>query len=234
MSANTGKQAKKKSGGNIFFTIIIIAAMAFAGYYVVTNYVLAAKHSIKINDKELNLRSSIAQIQDSGLVMCNVNGKVIDSFDTKVKAKEIYKETYFIGVEKSAGSAVCTGIEIRPANFTSNDQSLKDCTIYELQYTPAFHDDGVTVLVDGKDMRLASLEEWASFLKEKGFPFSDKELDGFKTGDSKVISGIKDTHKYSAKVDYESKADENNKIKYEYSFGTLTITRDVKVEYKKK
>ena len=217
MSANTGKQAKKKSGGNIFFTIIIIAAMAFAGYYVVTNYVLAAKHSIKINEKKIAIAFS-----------------TLDSFDTKVKAKEIYKETYFIGVEKSAGSAVCTGIEIRPANFTSNDQSLKDCTIYELQYTPAFHDDGVTVLVDGKDMRSASLEEWASFLKEKGFPFSDKELDGFKTGDSKVISGTKDTHKYSAKVDYESKADENNKIKYEYSFGSLTITRDVKVEYKKK
>ena len=226
MAANTTAPAKKKkSAGSVIISIITIALIAFAGYYVLTNYVLAARHSVKINDKVINLRSSIKDIQDQGFVICNVNGKVITGLDATVRQREIHNTNYFIGVADREGSTYAenTGIRIKVANFNSQNQPLKKCSIYELSYTPEYQKDGVKVLIDDKDMSKASLEDWASFLKEKGFPFSDKELDEFKTGKSKYISGKKDTHEYAASLDATSKTG---------STICLIITRDIKVEYK--
>ena len=181
----------------------------------------------------LNLRSSISEIQDQGFVLCNVNGKVITSLEGTLRARNISNTTYYIGVPQSGSSstATCTGLSFKPANFTSQNQSLKKCTIYEIEYHPANQKSGVTVLIDDKDMSKATLEEWTAFLKEKGYPFTDKELEEFKTGKAKSISGSKDTHKYSANLDYKSKADADNNIVYDYLFGYLRITRDVQVKY---
>ena len=81
-------------------------------------------------------------------------------------------------------------------------------------------------------MKTVDLDKWIPFLKEKSFPFSAKDFDELSTGASTYASATKETHKYSVELDYESKADASNNIVYEYSFGSLSIARNVQVEYK--
>ncbi len=213
---------KKGKASNVFFTIIVIAAILGAGYYLLTNYVLAPKHEIKIDDKTITLRMSVQEFIDNGFVLCNVTGKVIEVPTTTVKAKEIVNTTYYIGIPDSKVSAKNTGIAIKPANFTSSSQKLSECTIYELSYSPKYQKGG-KVLIDGEDMNTTEVDKWVSFFKAKGFPFSEKELADFGPGKDTYMSGTKDTHKYSADIDTTNKA-----------FGTFKMTRDVKVEYKTK
>ncbi len=213
---------KKGKASNVFFTIIVIAAILGAGYYLLTNYVLAPKHEIKIDDKTITLRMSVQEFIDNGFVLCNVTSKIIDVPTTTVKAKEIVNKTYYIGIPDSKVSAKNTGIEIKPANFTSSSQKLSECTIYELSYSPKYQKGG-KVLIDGEDMNTTEVDKWVSFFKAKGFPFSEKELADFGPGKDTYMSGTKDTHKYSADIDTTNKA-----------FGTFKMTRDVKVEYKTK
>ena len=218
MSANTQAPAgKKKSAGSVLCSIVAIALIAFAGYYAVTNYVLAAKHSITVNDKTIDLRSSIKELEDQGFVLVTVTGEQI--------------KDYYIGIPGSGSKAINTGICITVGNFNSESQSLRKCTIYKLEYSPEFQQDGATVLIDGKDMYKASLEDWTAFLKEKGFPFSDKDLEEFKSGKSKYISEVKGNYKYGASLNSKSKANDANEISYDYSFKNLEITRDVKVKF---
>ena len=67
MSNNTQAPAKKKNkAGGVFTSIVAVALIAFAGYYLLTNYVLASKHTIVINDKKIDLRSSIDDIEKQG------------------------------------------------------------------------------------------------------------------------------------------------------------------------
>ena len=234
MSTNeaTATKTKKKSSGGVFFTIIVVLALLGGGYYLVTNFLLAPKHEIKIDDKVISTSSTIQAFLDDGFVLCDVNGGIVDTSNSTLKAKEICNDSYFLGVASSKYSAVCTGVEITPANFTAGDLSLNECSVFEIEYSPKFQDDGVTVLIDGEDMNTVDLDKWVSFLKEKAFPFSAKDLDELSTGASLFASASKETHKYSVELDYESKADASNNIVYEYSFGSLSITRDVQVEYK--
>ena len=153
---------------------------------------------------------------------CNVNGKIIDVPSTTVKAKEIVNTTYYIGVPDSKVSAKNTGIQIKPANFTSSSQKLSECTIFELSYTPR-NQKGGKVTIDGEDMSTTDVDKWVAFFKAKGFPFTEKDLADFAPGKDTYMLGTKDTHKYSAEIDTTSKA-----------FGTFKMTRDVKVEYKTK
>ena len=213
---------KKGKGSNVFFTIIMILAILGAGYYVVTNYLLAPKHEIKIDDKTITMSMSVQQFVDNGFVLCNVNGKIIDVPSNTVKAKEICNQTYYIGVADSKVSAKNTGIKIKPANFTGSDQKLSECTVYEISYTPRNHEGG-KVLIDGEDMSTTDVDKWVAFFKAKGFPFTEKDLADFAPGNDTYMLGTKDTHKYAAEIDTTNKA-----------FGTFTMTRDVKVEYKTK
>ena len=213
---------KKGKGSNAFFTIIIVLALLGAGYYVLTNYVLAPKHEIKIDDKTISMSMSVQQFVDNGFVLCTVNGKIIDVPSTTVKAKEIVNTTYYIGVPDSKVSAKNTGIQIKPANFTSGSQKLSECTIFELSYTPR-NQKGGKVTIDGEDMSTTDVDKWVAFFKAKGFPFTEKDLADFAPGKDTYMLGTKDTHKYSAEIDTTSKA-----------FGTFKMTRDVKVEYKTK
>ena len=74
---------KKGKASNVFFTIIVIAAILGAGYYFLTNYVLAPKHEIKIDDKTIEMKMSVQDFVDNGFVLCNVNGKVtVPPWDT--------------------------------------------------------------------------------------------------------------------------------------------------------
>lgn len=218
----TAKPKKKGKGSNAFFTIIIVLALLGAGYYVLTNYVLAPKHEIKIDDKTISMSMSVQQFVDNGFVLCTVNGKIIDVPSTTVKAKEIVNTTYYIGVPDSKVSAKNTGIQIKPANFTSGSQKLSECTIFELSYTPR-NQKGGKVTIDGEDMSTTDVDKWVAFFKAKGFPFTEKDLADFAPGKDTYMLGTKDTHKYSAEIDTTSKA-----------FGTFKMTRDVKVEYKTK
>ena len=213
---------KKGKGSNVFFTIFVIVAILGAGYYVLTNYVLAPKHEIKIDDKTISMSMSVQQFVDNGFVLCTVNGKIIDVPSTTVKAKEIVNTTYYIGVPDSKVSAKNTGIQIKPANFTSGSQKLSECTIFELSYTPG-NQKGGKVTIDGEDMSTTDVDKWVAFFKAKGFPFTEKDLADFAPGKDTYMLGTKDTHKYSAEIDTTSKA-----------FGTFKMTRDVKVEYKTK
>lgn len=232
MSANTQAPAgKKKSAGSVLCSIVAIALIAFAGYYAVTNYVLAAKHSITVNDKTIDLRSSIKELEDQGFVLVTVTGEQIKDLGSSVSRKTIHNKDYYIGIPGSGSKAINTGICITVGNFNSESQSLRKCTIYKLEYYPEFQKDGATVLIDGKDMRKASLEDWTAFFKEKGFPFSDKDLEEFKSGKSKYISEVKGNYKYGASLNSKSKANDANEISYDYSFKSIEITRDVKVKY---
>ena len=218
----TAKPKKKGKASNVFFTIFVIVAILGAGYYVLTNYVLAPKHEIKIDDKTISMSMSVQQFVDNGFVLCTVNGKIIDVPATTVKAKEIVNTTYYIGVPDSKVSAKNTGIQIKPANFTSSSQKLSECTIFELSYTPR-NQKGGKVTIDGEDMSTTDVDKWVAFFKAKGFPFTEKDLADFAPGKDTYMLGTKDTHKYSAEIDTTSKA-----------FGTFKMTRDVKVEYKTK
>ncbi|MCR4671249.1 MAG: hypothetical protein K5643_08665 [Saccharofermentans sp.] len=228
------KEKKKLKASDVIITVLVIGLIAFGGYYLVTNYLLAPNHTVVVNDKEIVMKNSAKELIDQGFVLCNVNGITADPLDDDVKAREICNMSYFIGIPTTSGHADCTGVEVTFANFMESDQKLKDCAIYELEYSPKFQDEGTKVLIDGVDLSKAELNTWADFFKEKQFPFSDKDLSEFTTGESLYISGTRDTHQYSAELDSESKADSNNKIYYEYSFGSFKITRDIKVEYKTK
>ena len=236
MSTNTtaapAAKGKKKSGGGVFFTIIVVLALLGGGYYLVTNFLLAPKHEIRIEDKVIGTDSTIQAFLDEGFVLCDVTGKIIDPSGYTLDAKEISYTTFYLGVSSSAYSAKCSGVQITPANFSTGSQSLTECSVFEIKYSPKFQDDGVTVLVDGVDMNTVSLDQWISFLKEKSFPFSAKDYDELSTGASTFASATKETHKYSVDLDFESKADASNNLVYEYSFGSLSIARDVQVEYK--
>ena len=232
MANNTQAPArKKKSAGSVITSIITLAIIVFAGYYVLTNYFIGAKtHKIVINDKTINLRSSIEDIEKQGF--CISKGySTVKNLDESVRQKQIHNTIYYIGIPDGANRGINTGVYIKVANFLSKNQPLRKCTIYELSYYPENQDDSVTVLVDGKDMRKASLDDWTAFLKEKGFPFSDSELEDFKTGKSKYIANTQGNYKYSASLNYDSQADaETNELRYEYSFKCLQVTRDVKVK----
>jgi hypothetical protein len=234
MSTNeaTATKTKKKSSGGVFFTIIVVLALLGGGYYLVTNFLLAPKHEIKIDDKVISTSSTIQAFLDDGFVLCDVTGRIFDPSGYTLDAKEICNDTFYLGVDPSTYSAKCSGVQITPANFSNGSQSLTDCSVFEIKYSPKFQDDGVTVLIDGEDMNTADLDKWVSFLKEKAFPFSAKDFDELSTGSSLFASASKETHKYSVELDYESKADASNNIVYEYSFGSLSIARDVQVEYK--
>ncbi len=231
MSNNTQAPAKKKNkAGGVFTSIIAIALIAFAGYYFLTNYVLAAKHTIVINDKKIDLRSSIDDIEKQGFYILNGTARVKD-LGKSVTRKQIHNTVYYIGIPDGDSRGISTGVGIKVANFNSQNQSLRRCTIFELSYFPEYQDESVTVLIDGKDMRKASLDDWNAFFKEKGFPFSDKELEDYKSGKSSYIANTQGNYKYSVSLNRTSKAEEGtNDIKYEYSFKCLQITRDVKVK----
>ena len=228
----TAAKGKKKSSGGVFFTVLVVLALLGGGYYLVTNFLLAPKHEIKIEDRVISTGDTVQSFLDDGYVLCDVTGKIIDTSNSTLKAKEVSNDSYFLGVASSKYSAICTGVEITPANFSTGDISLNECSIYEIKYAPKFQDDGVTVLIDGEDMKTADLDKWISFLKEKSFPFSAKDFDELSTGASTYASATKETHKYSVELDYESKADASNNIVYEYSFGSLSIAKNVQVEYK--
>ena len=222
VAAQKTARPKKGKGSNVFFTIFMIAAILGAGYYVVTNYLLAPKHEIKVDDKTITMGMSVRQFVDNGFVLCNVNGKVIEVPDTTVKAREICKTTYFIGIPDSKYSAKNTGIEIKPANFTGSDQKLSECTVFEISYKPGVQKGG-KVLIDGEDMNTTEVDKWVSFFKAKGFPFSEKDLEKFASGTDTYMLGTKDTHKYAAELETSGK-----------KFNSFKMTRDVKVEYKTK
>lgn len=228
----TAAKGKKKSSGGVFFTVLVVLALLGGGYYLVTNFLLAPKHEIKIEDRVISTGDTVQSFLDDGYVLCDVTGKIIDTSNSTLKAKEVSNDSYFLGVASSKYSAICTGVEITPANFSTGDISLNECSVFEIEYSPKFQDDGVTVLIDGEDMKTVDLDKWISFLKEKSFPFSVKDFDELSTGASLYASASKETHKYSVELDYESKADASNNIVYEYSFGSLSIARNVQVEYK--
>lgn len=235
MSTNTtaapAAKGKKKSGG-VFFTIIVVLALLGGGYYLVTNFLLAPKHEIRIEDKVIGTDSTIQAFLDDGFVLCDVTGRIFDPSGYTLDAKEICNDSFYLGVDPSTYSAKCSGVQITPANFSTGSQSLTECSVFEIKYSPKFQDAGVTVLVDGTDMNTVALDQWVSFLKEKSFPFSAKDFDELSTGASTFASATKETHKYSVDLDFESKADASNNLVYEYSFGSLSIARNVQVEYK--
>lgn len=231
----TGKPAKKKGkGSNFFFTIILIAALAFGGYYLYTNYFQGGGHSIAIENNKFTTRSSCKDILDKGLVLCDVNGKVRNVSTLEVGAKEIY-DSFFIGVPDSTGThAKCSGVEVTFGNFSNSKSKVADCGVYRISYSPKFHDDGVSVLIDDTDMRTATLDQWVDFLKEKKYKLSNSELDSLRNGSSTYETFKQANVKYTISLEKQSKNDGNDNIVYETGFGSFKMERDVTVTYKSK
>lgn len=164
-AGNDGEKNKKKLKISDF---VIIGLIAAAVIYMGWNYLLAPKHSIQVNDTEISLRNTVQELLDEGFVLCSVTGEVNGYMSASVKAKEVYKKTYYIGVPKYAGasSAYVSGLELTLANFDSKDKKLSECSIYQIKYYPGFQDQGAKVLIDGEDMKEVS--SWKKVGNESG------------------------------------------------------------------
>lgn len=225
---------KKNKGSNIFSVIIILAALAFGGYYLATNFLFASVHSIAVENNKITTTTTGQDILDKGLVLCDVNGKVRNVMTTEIKAKEIYNNSFFIGVPDSTGKyAKCSGVEVTFGNFGGSTSTIANCGLYRIQYTPGFQDEGVSVLVDGENMQNASLDQWVDFLKEKSYKFSKSELEQLRSGSSTYESFTQAKKKYAVSLDKKSKNDGNDNIVYDTVFGSIKIERDVTVTIKK-
>ena len=223
---------KKGKGSKIPLVTFLIVAILGPAYYVVTNYVLTPKHEIRIEGKTIEMTMSVQDLYDNGFVLCNVVGKITDVPDAYLKAKEIDEKMYYIGIPESKASSKCTGVQITLANFTSGDQKYSECTIYQISYEPAFHDDGLDVKIDGEDMKTGDIEKWVSFFKAKKYPFKSKDLKDFTAGKTNYIRGSRGTYKFNSQLSHRTQADKNDKLNREYSFGILRIARNIEAEYK--
>lgn len=234
----TAKPVKKKSGkaSKFFSVIVVLAALAFGGYYVATNYLFVSSHSLSINNIELTTRNSGQDILDKGLVLCDVHGKVRNVMTTEVKGKEIYNTSFFIGVptDSSKTTAKCSGVEVTFGNFGATNSTIGKCGIYKLQYTPAFQDDGATVLIDGQNLQNASVEQLVNFLEEKSYRFTKNDFADLRSGKTTYATCKSASQKYTVELKKDSKNDGNDNIVYEVNFKSFSVARDVTVSIKTK
>lgn len=205
-------------------TVIIIIGVIAAGVYLFWDYFLGVKPDININGTKISIDNSVQDVYDAGFVLCSVTGEIKEPSDITVAAKEIYSTDYYIGIPHEGGVLYCdcSGVAITVANYGNSDKPLKDCTIYEITYHPGDQDDPATVLVNGEDLKDASIDEWVEFFEAVGYPFKKDDMDAFRRGDDPLLYGTRGKYKFEAGTE---------SVYYE-EYMKLTITHNVKTTYK--
>ncbi len=207
-------------------TMAIIAALIiFSGIYLFWDNFMGVQPDIKIDDTQISMRNTVQDLLDKGFVLCDNHGSVKDSLDFTLTAKQIYNTEYYIGVPREGGSLFCdcSGVAIAVANFDSSSKKFRDCAIYQMAYYPHNQDSIVKVLVNGEDLRDASIDAWLEFFEKVGYPFKKEDLDEFRRGDTQFL--------YEKKGRYIFDVDTSS-IYSEREIFSLTFTRNVEVTYK--
>lgn len=216
-------QAKKQ----MFSTLLIVALVVFGGIYLIWENFLGAQPDVKINGTQISMSATVQDLLDEGFVLCDFKGNIEDDMHWTVLGKQIYNTNYYIGVPDGGIFCDSSGVRITLVNFESDARTLKDCKIFEMAYYPRYQDDGVEVLIGGKDLKDASLDEWVDFFEEAKYPFDKADMDKFRTGDRTQLYDKKGKYKFRAHSD-----DERAGNGYKYYFDSLSYTRDIDVTYK--
>lgn len=205
-------------------TIIIVALIIFSGIYLFWDNFMGVQPDIKINDTQISMRNTVQDLLDKGFVLCDKNGSVKDPLEMTLTTRQIYNTDYYIGVPRESGGSFCkpSGVAITVANFGSSSAKFKDCSIYEMTYYPHNQDIYVNVLVNGEDLREASIDDWLDFFEKVGYPFKKEDLDKFRRGDRESLYGKRGRYKFD--VDTSS-------IYSEREIFSLTFTRNVEVTH---
>lgn len=228
MTEENGKP-KRKIGVS---DVVIIGGIVVAVIYGIWYFFLGPKVDIRVNDVQISMRNTVQELIDEGFVLCDVGGETVGA-GMNVRAKEIYTRHYYLGVPLYGKNATNTGLELTLANFGSADKELSQCSIYEIAYHPQFQ-KGATVLIGGENLQGADLDEWIAFFEKQGYPFKKEELEKFRTGNKMRVSGKRGNYQFAGALDYHSKQGPDRTLVYEYTFQSITFTRDIDVEYKKK
>lgn len=206
-------------------TAIIVALIIFSGIYLFWDNFMGVQPDIKINDTQISMRNTVQDLLDTGFVLCDNQGKIMNPLDLTLTGKQIYNTDYYIGVPHESGSSYCdsSGVAITVANFDSSGKKFKDCAIYKMAYYPHNQDSVVKVLVNGEDLSAASFDDWLEFFEKAGYPFKKDDLEKFRRGDKQSLYGKKGRYKFE--VDMSTFYNEKKIF-------SLTFTRNVDVTYK--
>ncbi|MBQ9610001.1 MAG: hypothetical protein IJV15_11245 [Lachnospiraceae bacterium] len=212
---NNGKKKIRLSSIIIFFAIL-----AAGVYFIYTNF-FGAKPELTVNGKKVTMRSTIQELYDNGFVLCSDSGSVLNPSGS-VGGKQIYNISYHLGVPRGDGGyADLTGIIITPANFDSGSKDIKECSIYEIVYYPAYDSAAADVLINGEKLDTDDLSTWADFFAEKKYPFEESEINGFRNSNNTILLGKTGRYKFEARaVGYGEEA-----------FSYIRFTRNIEVKY---
>ena len=112
---------------------------------------------------------------------------------------------YQIGIPDTDTHATQTGIYFKVMNTATNAKGIKDCMVYSVTYWPGSDKTGGRVRINGQDLTTLDAGDWVEAFKAAKFPFSDKELDEFKSGASTIVLGERGRYEYEAKTETSTK-----------------------------
>ena len=186
--------AAKKKKGSKGWIIWLIALLGVAGYCAYT-YFFAYKPTFKVDNYEFTFKTSVKELRDNGIVLCDSYGKESDN-NGSVSRKTIYNISYNLGVKKG-GVVKKTGFVVQIANFRSSSCKINDCTIYKIYYYPEYQSADVSVLIGGQDFSTAKIDSsLKSKIKDAKIPFKDSEIDSFTSGKSNTLIDSNSSYKF--------------------------------------
>lgn len=135
---------------------------------------------IEISGCKIQLDDTIQEVYDNGLVLCKVDGTIIDLDSCEEMKGRTYEiKTLDIGVPADDGKkAIPSGMTVYTYNDFITSQPLAKCKIYHMHVSDN-HSDEVSITVNGKDIFQTELSEFVSHLEELGISFDEDEKSEF-------------------------------------------------------
>ncbi len=198
----SAQKPKKKFN---FMTLLFFLAIVAAAGYLLYQYVLAPTPEYEVDGKKFTMKSTPKDFLNAGLVICDKNGKVVDLTGSSVLGKSVLNAEYQIGIPDTDTHATQTGIYFKVMNTATNAKGIKDCMVYSVTYWPGSDKTGGRVRINGQDLTTLDAGDWVEAFKAAKFPFSDKELDEFKSGASTIVLGERGRYEYEAKTETSTK-----------------------------
>jgi hypothetical protein len=195
---------KQKKKFNFFTLLLILAIIAAVGYFGY-EYILGTKPEFSVSGTKFTMKSTPQDFLDAGLVICDKDGKIVDLTGKSVLGKTVPMNEYQIGIQTSSDRATGTGIYFKVMNTATNAKSMKNCMVYSVTYYPGQDKTGGKVKINGEDLTNLDADKWAESFKKVGFPFSDKDLDRYKSGSTTIILGERGQYKFEAHLETSSK-----------------------------
>ena len=192
----------EKKGNHIVVVLIITVVIILGIWFVAANF-LGPEPEVKAGGKVISMRTEIQELLDEGFVLCSNSGQVVKDMESvMLEAKQIYYQSYYLGVAHANGNyADLTGIIITPANFDSAKKKLTECSIFELEYRPGLDKGTNEITISGTAVKNADADAWTKFFKKHNYPFKSDELKKFVGGEEILMSGIRGRYKYEAQVE---------------------------------